>query len=121
VAGLPPLSGFVSKALIFSASAGSGYAPLLWTVLLLAGLVTLVSMARAGTILFWNTTAAPVNQRGADKSKLIAALFLLLLSPVMSIWADPLLRYCNDTALQLADPQNYIHAVLPESGGDQPQ
>ncbi len=117
VTGLPPLSGFVSKAAMFVASAGTGYAPVLWAVILFAGLVTLVSMCRAGSTLFWNSTNEPSQGRGADKSKLVAALFLLIMSPVMSLWADPLLAYCGATAEQLTNSAGYIQAVLGDTGG----
>jgi len=121
VTGLPPLSGFVSKASIFAASAGTDYAPLLWAVVLIAGLVTLVSMGRAGTTLFWNTTDQPPQYRRADKSKLVAIVFLLILSPIMSLWADPLLSYCQAAAAQLMDTGGYINAVLPASGAGESQ
>ncbi len=113
VVGLPPLSGFVSKAMILQGSTGSAFAPVLWAVLLAAGLVALVSTSRAGSTLFWRCTDEAPQSRRADKTKLIVTILLLLLSPLITIYAEPLLAYCRATAEQLVDTRAYIDAVLP--------
>ncbi|MDQ2075366.1 monovalent cation/H+ antiporter subunit D [Marinimicrobium sp. ABcell2] len=114
VAGLPPLSGFISKASILQASAGSSFAPALWLILLAAGLITLVSMSRAGSTIFWShSDDSNEGTRRADKTKLGVALLLLLVSPLMTVYGEALLSYCQATAEQLRDTSGYIDAVMP--------
>jgi multicomponent K+:H+ antiporter subunit D len=51
-AGLPPLPGFIGKLMVLQASAAlpAGW---VWSVVLAVGFLTLVGLARAGSILFW--------------------------------------------------------------------
>lgn len=114
VAGLPPLSGFVSKVMILQGSAGTTWAPMLWVVLLTAGLVALISLSRAGSTLFWSIEAGDGPGKKADKTKVGVILLLLLISPAMSLWAEPILAYCQAAAEQLWHVQGYLQAVLPE-------
>ncbi|MHB1224207.1 MAG: monovalent cation/H+ antiporter subunit D, partial [Gemmatimonadaceae bacterium] len=58
VVGLPPLSGFLGKALVLAATPLDGRGIWLWAVTLTAGLLSLVACSRAGSIVFWNSTAA---------------------------------------------------------------
>ena len=46
---------------------------------------------------------------------LVAVLWLLLLSPLMTVYAEPLLQLTTAVADQLRDPDLYLSAVL---GGD---
>lgn len=112
VVGLPPLAGFVSKAVIFSGSADLPFAPALWSVLLLSGLASMISMSRAGTTIFWSHTDEHPQVKNADKTKVMATVTLLLLGPIMVVFADPILHYCRDAAIQLGDARGYIDAVL---------
>lgn len=56
--GLPPLAGFLGKALLLDATIGSALAVPTWVVVLLAGLGTIVALSRAGSVLFWGSPAA---------------------------------------------------------------
>ncbi|MGB5103038.1 MAG: monovalent cation/H+ antiporter subunit D, partial [Steroidobacteraceae bacterium] len=53
MAGLPPLTGFAGKVMILGAAGERDAAWLVWAVLLGAGLVVIVGLARAGSSLFW--------------------------------------------------------------------
>lgn len=74
--GLPPLSGFLGKALVLSAAPMDGRGIWLWAVTLTAGLISLVACTRAGILVFWNTAEpspardaapSPVRGRGAAR------------------------------------------------------
>jgi multicomponent K+:H+ antiporter subunit D len=52
-AGLPPLPGFIGKLMLLQAR-GHALAGMVWSVVLLVGLLTLLGLARAGSILFWS-------------------------------------------------------------------
>lgn len=104
--GLPPLSGFVGKLLILQAMPS---APL-WLAVLGASLLTLITLSRAGSTLFWR----PLPQSGTPLQlrQWLPTLLLIGLCLAMTVAAAPLLQQLNDTASQLADGSGYIDAVL---------
>ncbi|TGG96040.1 monovalent cation/H+ antiporter subunit D [Natronospirillum operosum] len=112
IIGLPPLSGFMSKVLIFRGTVTHPLAPLLWTLLLLAGLIALITLVRAGSTLFWRTNRQPPTPRKADPVKFGVTLVTLLFSPALAIWAEPVIQFTESVALQLNAPWQYIDAVL---------
>jgi len=116
--GLPPLPGFIGKLMLLQASAGHAQVVIVWSVVLLAGFLTLIGLARAGSTLFWNVrTDLPSGASGASPRLITATLFLLAASVAMSVFAAPLQRYTQAAALQLADRKAYADAVLGEQGG----
>ena len=110
VVGLPPLSGFVGKVALLRSVPDPAY----WVLLLVAGLCGLIALSRAGSTLFWRTTGDGSGLRPARRH-LVAVLWLLLLSPLMTVYAEPLLQLTTAVADQLRDPDLYLSAVL---GGD---
>ncbi|MDO9283588.1 MAG: monovalent cation/H+ antiporter subunit D [Aquabacterium sp.] len=118
VAGLPPLPGFIGKLMLLQASSGAPGGAALWAVLLGGGLLTLIGLARAGSIVFWQVQAAPAEVGASAPPRGLAATGLLIAASVaMSVWAAPMLRYAQAAALQLSDRAAYAAAVLPELGG----
>jgi multicomponent K+:H+ antiporter subunit D len=118
-AGLPPLPGFIGKLMLLQASAAHPWGPAVWTVVLGVGFLTLVGLARAGSLLFWSVRAdAPAGASGASPRLLLATFSLIGASVAMSLFAAPLTRYTQAAALQLADRAAYARAVLPELGGE---
>jgi multicomponent K+:H+ antiporter subunit D len=89
-----------------------------WVVVLTVGFLTLVGLARAGSILFWNVrheggTAAA---SGASPRLVVATVALLAFSVAMSAFAEPLKRYTDAAAAQLLDRRAYAEAVLGPQG-----
>ncbi len=119
VAGLPPLPGFIGKLMILEAALASPSVIAVWVVVLGVGLLTLIGVARAGSILFWSARDDLVAdiQSGASARLLGATLVLLSASVALSIFAAPIQRYTMATALQLGDRAAYARAVLGEQGG----
>lgn len=112
VSGLPPLSGFIGKALILQGSLGLNSAWVLWLALLVAGLASLISLSRAGSTVFWRTSLQSASPTRANKSQLVAAILLLAAGPLLSLWAQPVLEYMQQTAAQTLNHQHYVEAVL---------
>lgn len=114
LAGLPPLSGFLAKVNVLLAARDASLAPWVWGVILGASALTLITLARAGSQLFWKTvkrkaTDAPVRApfvRVLAVSGLLASLLLL------SVYAGSAWDFAGKTAAQLADPKGYRTAVL---------
>ncbi|MDG9757996.1 monovalent cation/H+ antiporter subunit D [Pseudomonas sediminis] len=114
VAGLPPFSGFLGKMLLLRAAEPGWQAWSLWPVVLIGGLLTLVALSRAGTSLFWlghGADASPSKAEPADRISLLAALGLLLASPLLLIAAAPIMAYLEAAAAQLLDLQPYLSII----------
>ncbi|WP_205665204.1 monovalent cation/H+ antiporter subunit D [Caldimonas tepidiphila] len=124
VAGVPPLPGFLGKLMLLQSSTGSAAQPWVWTSVLLVGFLSLVGLARAGSILFWNVRSELPRGGGSACSagaspKLVASTVALLLAGVLiAVAAGPIKRYTDDAAAQLADRAAYAHAVLGPEGLD---
>jgi multicomponent K+:H+ antiporter subunit D len=116
-AGLPPLPGFVGKVMVLQAAAAHPWQATVWTVVLVVGFLTLVGLARAGSILFWHVhDDQPVTSSGASPKLLTATLALLATTVAMSIAAAPIQRYTDAAARQLVDREAYARAVLGPAG-----
>jgi multicomponent K+:H+ antiporter subunit D len=119
VIGLPPMPGFLGKLMILQAASGPA-TPWVWTVILVVGFLSLLGLARAGSVLFW----AVEPQRGggasgASPQLLIATMLLVAGMVVMAVAATPLKRYTDAAARQLADVAGAGRAVLgPGAGAD---
>jgi multicomponent K+:H+ antiporter subunit D len=112
VAGLPPFSGFIGKMLLLRAAEPGWQALSLWPVVLIGGLLTLIALSRAGTTLFWlGQQTSPSTAAPADRVSLLAALGLLLASPLLLIGAAPILAYLEAAAVQLLDLQPYLSII----------
>jgi len=113
--GLPPLAGFLGKALLLDAAIGSALAVPTWAVVLLAGLGTIVALSRAGSVLFWRSPATPASVPDAARSTpgQFAAIGLLVAAmAAAAAWAGPLHAYTSAASRQLFDPAAYVGAVL---------
>lgn len=61
MAGMPPLSGFVGKLLVLDAARDTEWANAVWAVVLIGSFVTIVGLARAGSLVFWKSHDAQHN------------------------------------------------------------
>jgi multicomponent K+:H+ antiporter subunit D len=112
ITGLPPLPGFIGKLMILQAADGPA-APWLWAVVLGVGFLTLVGLARAGSLLFWSVRpGSPDGKAGSSPQLLVPTLSLLGLVIAMAMGAAPLKRYTDAAARQLVDRDAYARAVL---------
>ncbi|MEA3641215.1 MAG: monovalent cation/H+ antiporter subunit D [Lamprobacter sp.] len=118
IAGLPPLSGFIGKALILeavqSASAqglGSGPAWILsWSAVLGSSLLVVIGLSRAGITLFWQGPRS--SSAGAGRGALApAAAVLLAASALLSVLAAPIAGYTQSLARALLDGEDYSNAI----------
>ncbi len=128
LAGMPPLSGFIGKLLVLDASRDAPDANAIWAVILISSFVTIVGLARAGSLIFWKShdaqhrtetdtednsklapRPAPEPQPGLAFSAIFGAVLALVL---LTLFAGPVLEYSRQTASQLFAPQQYIDAVM---------
>lgn len=121
--GLPPLSGFLGKFLILRAAIAH---PWVWVVILLAALLVMMALARAGILIFFSATSkspVPDAYLGAPASaspmamplmsrEFLAIGGLLVLILATTVFAGPAFDFALATAQQLANPALYTAAVL---------
>ena len=120
VAGLPPLSGFIAKLSLLSAvlgveGGGTGHAGVSiagWAMiglLLGSGFASTISLSRAGIRHFWSVGSRFASQLKGFEA--VAVLMLLLSCLLLTLWAEPVLRYTSATAASLHSPGAYVEAV----------
>jgi len=133
MAGMPPLSGFLGKLLVLDALRAPGEMPWAWSAILIGSLLTIVGFARAGSALFWKSTAIPVltpeptdEEEGAPVPRaragaLQVAPTMLALAALagLAIFAGPVAAYLEDTSGQLFDRDGYVSAVLDPVPGEE--
>ncbi|AHM04115.1 Na(+) H(+) antiporter subunit D [Roseibacterium elongatum DSM 19469] len=135
MAGMPPLSGFLGKLLVLDALRAPGQMVWAWSAILGGSLLTIVGFARAGSIVFWKSTAtlpaaaapetAPEIAEAAEHAAPAAArpmqiapsMIALAALVALSIFAGPATTYLEGTTAQLFDRDGYVAAVLEPSPG----
>ncbi|MEO1453733.1 MAG: monovalent cation/H+ antiporter subunit D [Pseudomonadota bacterium] len=127
MAGMPPLSGFLGKLLILDALRAPGIIGWAWPAILVGSLLTIVGFARAGSALFWKSTAIAAPDPTPEAIAVPPTASALQLAPAMagiamlgalSAFAGPVAGYLEGTATQLYDRQGYVSSVLNPGAGD---
>jgi multicomponent Na+:H+ antiporter subunit D len=116
LAGVPPLSGFIGKlALLRSTFDAGAY----WTggLILFAGVLTLISMARLWDESFWKAAPQP-DQSSMSRLMLLPIAGLGAVTLAITFAAGPLFSLTLRASEQLLNPSFYIEAVL--KGGPRP-
>ena len=126
IAGLPPLSGFIGKSMLLADVIGNARHAHLTIAVLLGSLTTLLALARAGTLLFWQTTEhrSETHVRRGGRGDLWGAWLLLAGLVLLAAAAGPAQRYLGALAEQVASTRTSAAAVLGTmplpQGGRQP-
>ncbi|MBL8394267.1 MAG: monovalent cation/H+ antiporter subunit D [Candidatus Accumulibacter sp.] len=113
-AGLPPFSGFIGKLMLLTALREVAAGPAIWSVLLAAGFLVMIALARDGCYLIWKhpatgeQTAAPT----FAWQRATATLLLVTAGPLFALFARPLSDYAERAARQLHTPTAYLAGVL---------
>lgn len=112
-AGLPLSAGFLGKLMILESLTDSTVRAAGWTVILVASLLTLVALSRAGSTLFWKASKpAMMNPPRTLSTQWMAIVWLSLASLVLVVFAAPIQRYTLAMAQQLYSPSTYIKSIV---------
>lgn len=116
--GIPPLSGFAPKLALVEAAAAQSQYPILG-VALVVSLLTLLSMVKIWSAVFWApstepdaTTPQPGGRLGGPVLMVAPTVVLVALSVAIGLAAGPLLELANRAAEDLLHPAGYFKAVL---------
>lgn len=130
MAGMPPLSGFLGKLLVLDTLRAPGIMGWAWSAILIGSLLTIVGFARAGSALFWKSTAiqdpeadpgetetevdtaAAVQPPRATVAEIAPTMMALALLAGLAIFAGPVAGYLEQTSTQIFDRAGYISAVI---------
>ncbi|THE65479.1 Na+/H+ antiporter subunit D [Salinadaptatus halalkaliphilus] len=120
--GIPPLSGFFGKLLVFDAAARAGTMPVL--VLLVGGSVlTIAYTTRTWNRSFWGTRTAAVSRATVDPVKIGVLLALTGTILAVGIGFEPVYEFADAAAAAALDVEGYVEAVDPAdpdaAGGEQ--
>lgn len=120
LAGLPPLSGFWAKLGLVRAGleVGSTGAAIIVATSLAVGLITLISMTKIWNEAFWKPAPAAKNtvqNANPERSRALLYVPVVLMTALgfaIGMVPEPLLGVVQRAAAQLADPTEYVRAVL---------
>jgi multicomponent Na+:H+ antiporter subunit D len=114
--GVPPLSGFFGKLLVFQAAVGAEA----WVALGLAlfgALLTIVYVSRAWNRGFWGDPTAAVDTATATDRLQVGMVVALALAVVLvGVGFQPVFEFAGHAADAALDRAAYIDAVLPDGG-----
>jgi multicomponent Na+:H+ antiporter subunit D len=118
LAGIPPLSGFVPKVALVEAGLVADEHVVV-AVSLLVSLLTLFSMVKIWSGVFWNPvtespegTPHPTGRWGGPPLMVLPTVGLVALSLVIAVAAGPLYDLSQRAAVDLLDVTSYVEAVL---------
>lgn len=119
--GMPPLSGFLGKFMLFNQALtpqGLIDAPgtprfqdwLFVILILLSGFLSLIALSRAGIRIFWAAKEGIVPR--VQVIEFAPIVDLIFLCALLSIAAGSVVNYLDALSHDVQQPQNYIHSVL---------
>lgn len=115
--GLPPLSGFIAKAMILQAPAETWPRIWIWSALLFSSFFALMAFSRAGTAIFWFLSGNKPGKEKAHPIQLVSISLLLLTTLVMSLFAQPLLDYAAVAGDSIENSNRVVQSVISEFKG----
>ena len=74
----------------------------------------MIGLGRAGSLLFWRQNNAPSHAAPLDKIALTITMALLLSSPLLVVFAQPVISYSEAAAAQILDVASYLQAMQLE-------
>ncbi len=112
LAGVPPLSGFVGKAMILKSGLANSYY-IMTAVSIITSLMVLYSVMKIFINSFWGETLlSEGEEKSTGKGSLLPAVILSLLVIGLGVGAEGVIQLIDKAAEVMVNPQLYIDAVL---------
>ncbi|RLT99221.1 MAG: monovalent cation/H+ antiporter subunit D [Ketobacter sp.] len=99
--GMPPISGFIGKALMLKAALTSHQILWIWPPILVGSLAALIMLSRAGGTLFWRTRGENTDPARAHPAQLVAVVLLMLSLPLMVVLAGTITEFTQLAAEEM--------------------
>lgn len=99
--GLPPLSGFIGKALLLKATFTSSWMVSSWAVILISSFVTLITTSRATSYLFWKVSGDVDETDKVHKLELAPICLIVFLLFCLVVFANDIEGFTQTAAQQL--------------------
>ncbi|MBZ6495972.1 complex I subunit 5 family protein [Natrinema longum] len=123
--GIPPLSGFFGKFLVFDAAARARAGPVI-VLLLVGSLLTIAYATRLWNQSFWGAETDAVETATVDSVQVIVLVVLAAAIVTVGVGFDPVYEFAETAAEAALDTEGYVDAVdptepselAPSSGGD---
>lgn len=121
--GMPPVSGFIGKALMLKAALVGERALIIWPPILVGSLAALIMLSRTGGTLFWRIRGENSDPIRVHPSQQVAVWLLVITLPLMVVFAGTITGYAGlaaeDLRRGLQLPQLApAPALVLETGGD---
>lgn len=110
--GLPPLSGFIGKALLLQSAHRFAEQVWVWPALLCSSLIALIVFSRAGTAFFWHGSAGRPAKANARPAQVLAIVILLGVTPVLTLFADPIVAYSDGAAKDIRQSMQIVQQTI---------
>ncbi|GFO82510.1 monovalent cation/H+ antiporter subunit D [Methyloceanibacter sp.] len=123
VIGLPPLSGFIGKLLVLNATYDASQKWLIWAAILVASLMMTIAFSRAGSMVFWKVKGQVTGPTWATAHvmPMIVVALLVAASASLAVFAGPMTKMFQATAVQALNTPAYVEAVLGRRDNVEPQ
>ncbi|QSW99714.1 complex I subunit 5 family protein [Haloterrigena alkaliphila] len=115
--GIPPLSGFFGKFLVFDAAARVGSAPVVG-LLLLGSLLTIAYMTRTWNRSFWGVQTDAVENAAVDGVQVGVVVALAVAIVAVGVGFEPVYEFADAAATAALDSEAYVEAVDPIEPGE---
>jgi multicomponent Na+:H+ antiporter subunit D len=113
--GIPPLSGFVGKFLIFDAAL-RGEALVAGAALVGGSVLTIAYTTRAWTRGFWGERSSAVYHGERDRVQVAVVVVLALAVVAVGVGFEAVARFAEMAALAATDTETYVEVVAPTGG-----
>jgi multicomponent K+:H+ antiporter subunit D len=113
ITGLPPFSGFVGKIWVLQSAETPTAMMWIWPSILIASLMSVVAVSRAGSTLFWRVSDDNHEAEPVGSTRMVGIWALLLASPLLVALGGPIGEYVSQTAVQLRQLGIQPELLLP--------
>jgi multicomponent K+:H+ antiporter subunit D len=102
--------------MILQASITHEYLYTIFFVILASSLLIVMSLAKSGTLLFYDILSDKNTIKNSiSKSSYAAIAFLFLSVPILVLFANPISDFTYTVAFEILDINSYVEAVLQKS------
>ena len=113
--GLPPLSGFFGKLLVFDVGAQAG-SDLVLAAALMGAILTIAYFTRAWNRGFWGVPGEAVRDAHESTPLVVVVVALAVVVVLLGVGFDPVMNAAREAAMAGLDSEAYVEAVLGGEG-----